>query len=76
MNGDNIGDQVNTLHHLASLAADKRSVCAPGFRGLPFRKPKPAAFVINMSGQIILQLIASGLYVYEPKEKKVTSVDR
>lgn len=45
---------------------EKRSVRTISTRGLPsaFFNPKPAAFVINMSGQMILQLIAAGLYIY------------
>lgn len=61
------GEIVNTLHQIAQLAADKRSLCTDG--GM-LDRPKPAAVVINMSGQVILQLIHQGLYVYEPKSKQ------
>ena len=61
------GEIVNTLHHIAQLAESKRSLCTIG--GM-LNKPKPAAVIINMSGQVILQLIQKGLYVYEPKSKQ------
>lgn len=62
-----VAEKVMTLQRLHELQLEKRSVYSSGPM---LQKPKPAAVVINMSGQIILQLIQSGLYVYEPKSKQ------
>ena len=62
-----MSEKIETLQRLHELKIEKRSV----YSSMPMlQKAKPAAVVINMSGQIILQLIQSGLYVYEPKSKQ------
>jgi len=58
--------QVTTLQEIATLARERRAVKTFGQRvGMPtvFGKARPAAFVINMSGHQILQLLTAGLYV-------------
>jgi len=60
INGD--GKKIETLQQLKVAAQNKRSVFCPGWKRIP------AAFVINMTGLKILQMIESGLYIYEKGE--------
>ena len=59
-------ERVTSLQRLCELAHEKKSVIVDGICWL---KPKPAAFIVNMSGFLINQFIEAGMYVYE-KEKK------
>jgi hypothetical protein len=63
--------RIRTLAEIEQLRADKRAVTCPG--SVTFRGPLPAAFIINLSGEIILRLIRYGLYVYTPKGRKVAA---
>lgn len=58
-------EKVDTLQRLSELVTEKRSVFAPRAWMRSMAKPRPAAFVYRMSGEVIQQLIRSGLYVYE-----------
>lgn len=57
-------DQINTLQDLWVAAQRRQSVHIPGERGLG--GPKPAAFIMNLTGQVILRMIERGLRVYRP----------
>lgn len=63
--------RIRTLAEIERLRSDKRAVTCPG--STAFRGPLPAAFVINLSGEIILRLIRHGLYVYTPKGRKAAA---
>ncbi|NIA16412.1 MAG: hypothetical protein GWP08_20315 [Nitrospiraceae bacterium] len=54
------------LNALAYAAEDRRSLVCPTWRA--WAKPKPAAFVFQLSAQLVRRMIRAGLYVYE-KEK-------
>lgn len=57
--------KIETLADLEDCALKRQSVYADGNRA--FYLPRPAAFVINLQGRLLLNLFRSGLYVYEPK---------
>jgi len=59
--------KITTLEELHKLRTIKRSVFCPNARCLS--KPRPAAFIINLQGHVLLMLFRSGMYLYE-KEKK------
>jgi len=62
--------QITTLSELAAAAVFKQSVFCPASQGLlSSRKPLPAAFVMNMTGHMILRFIQSGLFVYTKPKK-------
>lgn len=60
---------VNDLTHLKRLASERRAVYCP--RHATWAKwPKPAAFMINLSGVRLEQLFRLGLYVYDPTAQR------
>jgi len=60
--------KVKTLEDLWLLERKRKAVYCP--KAFNFRHPKPAAFIMNLPGFLIFQLIIQGLYVYSSKEKK------
>ena len=58
------GKRIRTLEDLWIARENRRSVYIPSRLGL--WGPKPAAFVLNFSGEIILRGIREGLRIYEP----------
>jgi len=65
--------QVVTLHGLEEARRHKRSVFCPDSQYLV--KPRPAAWVINYPGSVVLHLIRRGLYVYIPKKNRKEKTD-
>ena len=63
------GVRVQTLEELDLMAKDKRAVFCPDSRIVSMRKPRPAAVVLSMQGRYILNLMRSGMYLYERKKK-------
>ncbi len=61
------GEQIKSLDDLMKARANRRAVTCP--KSHCFHGPTPAAFVANYTGEIIFQLIASGLFVYVCKHK-------
>jgi hypothetical protein len=57
-------DAIHTLQDLWVAGQRRQSVHIPGERGLG--GPKPAAFVMNLTGQVIMRMIERGLRVYRP----------
>ena len=57
--------RVFDLQQLSDLVTGRRSVYCPRVNG--FTKPKPAAFIIQFSGAMLLRLLKSGMFVYEKK---------
>lgn len=63
------GKRIRTLKELCDAAENRKSVT--GWDGFPTHgKPKPAEFVIHMSGSHLLQCFVMGLYIYHPERKK------
>ncbi len=58
------GVRITTLQRLDVLRQLRCSVIVPGFLG--FAKPKPAAFIMEMPGTIILRMFNTGMYMYRP----------
>ena len=56
---------VTDLTHLKRLASERRAVYCPKHSTWA-KWPKPAAFMINLSGVRLEQLFRLGLYVYDP----------
>ena len=55
--------RIESLAALESARRNRRAVICPSLRC--FSKPKPAAFIINLSGEIILRLMEAGMFLYE-----------
>lgn len=60
--------QVKTLSGLRKLVDEKKSVFCP--KSPCFTGPRPAAFIINLQGSILLNLFKSGMYEYQKQEVK------
>lgn len=65
-----MAEQVTSLARLIELAKERRAINISISRIVGFRKPMPAAFIVNMQGTMIQRMIDFGMYVYEPKGKK------
>ena len=61
-------NKITTLDELMGAALLKMAVVVPGSRC--FRRPLPAAFIINMQAAIVYHLIKDGMYIYERRNKK------
>lgn len=61
------GKRIKTLVDLAAARAGRRAVFSPLI--FCFRKPMPAAFAINLTGDVLLRLMESGLFVYKSNHK-------
>jgi len=59
-------EKIETLGDVVECARRKKSLYCPAT--IHFSKPKPAAFMINLSGHMLFNLINYGLYVYKKKE--------
>lgn len=57
------GPRVTTLAELALLSEAKRSVICP--KHPAWNRPRPAAWMIQLPGAMLLGLFAAGMYVYE-----------
>lgn len=57
--------RVESLSELIALSHARKSVVVPSMPG--FIKRKPAAFVANMQGRQIHNMILCGMFVYKPK---------
>lgn len=55
--------RITNLDELKLMVDGKKSVVCPTSCG--FCRPKPAAFIINLSGAILLRLFNTGMYIYE-----------
>jgi len=63
MDMKHVGHQIETLQQLYRARAFKKSVVVPR-HPIWGRRPMPAAVFMNLSGEIILKLFESGMYVY------------
>ena len=60
-------EKIKTLDDVIACVIKKQSLYCP--TSTCFAKPKPAAFIINLSAIILYGLIKHGLYVYKKKGK-------
>lgn len=58
-----LGQRVFNLRQLRQAVQEKRGVIVPTSHA--WRKPKPAAVLINQSGTVLLQLFYLGMFIYE-----------
>ena len=54
--------RITTLKELRDLSNQHKSVYCPNTYA--WRRPRPAAFMINLSGAILINLFESGMYEY------------
>lgn len=66
-----VGQKIDSLSVLVSLAQCRRSVVCPNTRCMA--KPLPAAFVIGMPGSVLYRLMLSGMYLYRPRRRKIAT---
>ena len=59
---------MTTLAELALLSEAKRSVFCP--RHAAWQRPRPAAWLIQLPGAMLMGIFAEGLYVYEKPVRK------
>ena len=57
---------ITNLEELRWAALHHRAVVCP--KSVGFVRPRPAAFVINMSGDILLRMFKSGMYLHMKRE--------
>lgn len=60
-------ERIKTLKQLKKLVLKKKAVIVPNTGA--WRKPRPAAFMIHLSGEILLRLFERGMYEYKKAEK-------
>jgi hypothetical protein len=58
--------QIRDLSELSYAVAMKQSVHCPSTHC--WNRPRPAAFVINLSGAILVRLFRAGMFIYTPKK--------
>ena len=57
------GKRIINLHGLWLARQDRKSVICPTSRA--WEKPRPAAFMMNLPGEILLRLFKGGMYLYK-----------
>ena len=55
--------KINSLYDLHDAAINRQSVVCPKCQ--PWKSPRPAAFVMNLQGCVILRLFKHGMYIYQ-----------
>ena len=60
-------DRIRTVERLADAAIQRRAVVIPG---TVWEKPKPAAVILYLPGEVILRLMDRGIYLYTSPKKK------
>lgn len=58
---------IHNLNDLWAAAVSRKSVVIPNARFCT--KPLPAAFVINLQGNLLKALFDNGMFVYQPEKK-------
>jgi hypothetical protein len=59
--------RIESLEQLESARVLRKAVCCP--KTTCFRKPCPAAWIINLPGHVLLRLLRSGMYLYVKEDK-------
>lgn len=60
------GKRVRTLEQLHALTIARRAVVCPNSRTLA--GPLPASFMLNLNGDVLRRLFASGMHEYRKQE--------
>lgn len=67
------GARIASLADLHAAARERRSVICPHYplgRYSGWRQRMPAAWAMNLQGTVLHRLIASGMYIYVPKNQR------
>ena len=64
-----IGKQIMVLSDLMDAAHGRKSIICPTSMAKPFAGPTPAAFMINLPGSILHNLMQKGIFIYKPSPK-------
>ena len=67
MKGGKMQEKIETLGDVVECVRRKKSLYCPST--IHFSKPRPAAFMINLSGHMLFNMINYGLYVYQKQGK-------
>lgn len=62
------GEQITTLEQLAAAREQRKSVTCPKMFGWGERQP--AAWMMNLSGEMLHRLFRAGMFIYLPNPKK------
>ena len=60
----NLEKRIKNLAQLAEARNQKRAIACPTFYA--FRGPLPAAWMMNLSGEILHRLFENGMWLYRP----------
>jgi len=63
-----MSNRINGLEELQQAALNRRAVVIP--HSWVWRKPKPAAVIINLPGSVLIRLFNMGIYLYEKQINK------
>lgn len=55
-------EKIKSLNELYSLSLKRKAVVVPNSG--PWRKPMPAAWMINLPGVVLWRLFATGMFIY------------
>lgn len=61
--------RLNTLEELNQAKLNKQSVVVPSHRA--WNKPKPAAFLMELSGTLLILLFKTGIYIYNKDNRNI-----
>lgn len=64
------GKRIKTLQQLAKAAQERKAVLGWNWTTPDDWRPRPAAFVMNLSAHVVLRCLTWGLYIYHPERKK------
>lgn len=64
------GKRIKTLQQLAKAAQERKAVLGWNWTTPDDWRPRPAAFVMNLSAHVVLRCLTLGLYIYHPERKK------
>jgi hypothetical protein len=60
--------KINTIKELKEVADNRKSIIIPKSR--VWNMPKPASFLIQLPGIILVKLLEQGIYIYQAKKKE------
>lgn len=63
----NLAEKITTLAELISARERRKAITCPGQHC--WRRPIPAAFMANLSGEILHRLMTYGMWVYSPNDQ-------
>lgn len=64
-----VGKQINNLNDLMDAVRNRKAIVVPNHPSWNF--PRPASFLINVSGTTLYALFARGMYIYNKEPKNV-----